>query len=197
MILNYYEKRLLKVLMANPNINTRKFIELSGIGRNSFYKYVERLEASGYVSNRQVKNQLVWFAPKRDKRHDLGMSIVTEPDIIEKRYQKIESLVLNSLKELKKGNISEKIDIYGNAAVLILGTLASMKLISLYRKKRIPDHYVQYTKKLERLLTKISNSKFFSDYGFGKVAVDSLTHDAESKLEEFLGIKPETKVSIF
>lgn len=183
--------------MANPDVNTRKFIELSGIGRNSFYKYIERLEESGYISNRQVKNQLVWFVPKRDKRHDLGMSFVTESDILDKRYQKIEFLVLNSIKEVKKRNISEKIDAYGNAAVLILGTLASMKLISLYKKKRTPDYYIQHTRKLERLLAKISNSKFFSDYGFGKVAIDSISYDAERRLEEFLGIKPEGKISIF
>lgn len=196
MVLNYYEKRLLKVLTENPNINTRRFIELSGIGRNSFYKYHKRLEASGYISYRTVKNQLVWFVPERDKRHDFGMSYFTEDDILDRRYQKIESLVLKSLKNLKKGNISEKIDVYGNAVTLILATIDSMRLLSIYRKKKIPDYYAHYTKKLELLLKRISDSKFFSDYGFGRVTVDSLAYDAQRKLEEFCGIKPESKVFI-
>lgn len=196
MILNHYEKTLIKVLTANPNINTRRFIELSGMGPNSFYKYHKRLEASGYISSRQVKNQMVWFVLKRDKKHDLGMTIITEQDVLERRYQKIESLVLKSLRRLKKGNISEKIDVYGNAVVLILAALDSIKLLSIYRKKQVPDYYTHYAKRLELLLRRISSSKFFSDYGFGRVAVDSLAHDAQRKLEEFVGIRPESKVFV-
>jgi hypothetical protein len=75
---------------------------------------------------------------------------------------------------------------------LILAALDSMKLISAYRKKRIPNYYVRYTKKLELLLSRISNSKFFSDYGFGRIAIDSIGYDAENHLEEFLGIRPES-----
>ncbi len=186
--LNYYEKKLIKVLRENPNINTRKFINLSGLGKTSFYKYSQHLEASGYISYRQKKNQVVWFLPQRDKRHDLGMREIAESKVLEERYQKIESLVLKSLRALKKGSISEKIDVYGNAIVLILATLDSMKLISIYRKKRVPDYYASHVKKLELLLRKISNSRFFSDYGFGRVAIDSTAYDAERKLTEFLGI---------
>lgn len=198
MSLNYYEKALIKVLTANPNINTRKFIELSGLGRNTFYKYHKRLEASGYITYKQVKNQIVWFLPKLDKRHDLGISDMAESEALEKRYQKIEYLVLNSFKKAKKVNLTEKIDIYSNAVVLILAALDSMKLISVYRKKRIPDYYGRYTKKLEHLLAKISNSKFFSDYGFGRIAIDSMGYDAENHLEEFLGTRSESgKISIY
>jgi hypothetical protein len=66
-----------------------------------------------------------------------------------------------------------------------------MKLISIYRRKRVPSHYVQFTKRLELLLKKISDAKFFSDYGFGRVAIDSIAYDAEAKLDEFLGIDPD------
>lgn len=196
--LNYYEKKLVKTLTANPNINTRKFIELSGLGKTSFYKYSKRLEASGYISCRQVKNQMIWFIPKRDKQHDFGI-----PDLkagyLEGKYKAIESKILKSLRKAKKKSETEKIDIYSNAVLLVLATLDSMKLVSLYRKKRVPVHYIQFTKKLELLLKKISDAKFFSDYGFGRIAIDSIGYDAEARLDDFLGISPDgdKKISVY
>ena len=197
--LNYYEKKLIKVLQENPDINTRKFIKLSKLGKTSFYKYSQHLEIAGFIAYRQVKNQIVWFLPRMDKRHDLGLSDLEESKILEKRYQKIELRVLKSLREVKKGNVSEKIDVYGDAIVLILATLGSMNLVSIYRKKRVPDYYVKFVRKLELLLKKISDAKFFSDYGFGRVAIDGIAYDAEAKLDEFLGIDPDEgkKISIY
>ena len=189
--LNYYEKKLIKVLQQNPDINTRKFIKLSKLGKTSFYKSSQSLEIAGFISYRQVKNQRVWSLPRMDKRHDLGLPDLEESKVLEKRYQKIESRVLKSLREVKKGNVSEKIDVYGDAIVLILATLGSMRLVSIYRKKRVPDYYVKFVRKLELLLKKISDAKFFSDYGFGRTAIDSIAYDAERKLDLFLGINPD------
>ncbi len=196
--LNYYEKKLIKVLTTNPNVNTRKFIELSGLGRNSFYKYGKRLEASGYISYRQVKNQVVWYLPRRDKKHDLGMPNL-EAKYLGQKYQTIESKVIKSLRKARKKNTTEKIDIYSNAILLILATLDSMRLVSIYRKQHVPTHYAQFARKLELLLKKISDAKFFSDYGFGRIAIDAISYDAEHKLDEFLGILSDDrkKVSVY
>lgn len=189
--LNRYEKRLIKVLQDNPDINTRKFIKLSKLGKTSFYKYSQHLEIAGFISYRQVKNQTVWSLPRMDKRHDLGLPDLEESKYLEQKYKKIESYVLKSLRKVRKGKTTEKIDVYSNAVLLVLANLGSMKLISIYRKKRVPPHYAQFTKRLELLLKKISDAKFFSDYGFGRVAIDSIGYDAEAKLEEFLGIDPD------
>ncbi len=188
--LNYYEKKIIKVLTANPNVNTRKFIELSGIGRNSFYKYGKRLEASGYITYRQVKNQMVWSLPKTDKRHNQGVPEL-EAKYLDQKYKTIESKVLRSLRLAKKKGTTEKIDAYSNAVLLVLATLDSMKLVSIYRKQHVPTHYIQFTRKLELLLKKISNAKFFADYGYGRIAIDSIAYDAEIKLNELLGESPD------
>ena len=197
--LNYYEKKLIKVLTDNPDINTRKFIKLSRLGKTSFYKYTQHLEITGYISYKQVKNQIVWFLPRRDKRHDLGLPDLEEAKYLEQKYQKIESTVIKSLRKVRKSKTTEKIDVYSNAILLVLATLGSMKLVSIYRRKRVPPHYIQFTKRLELLLKKISNAKFFSDYGFGRTAIDSIAYDAEAKLDEFLGIDPDEgkKISIY
>ncbi len=119
--------------------------------------------------------------------------------LMEKRYEEIESKIMKSLQKIRKDNISEKIDVYGNAIVLILATLSSLKLISIYRNKRLPNIYIQFIKKMELLLEKISDAKFFSDYGFGRVAIDNVVFDAEDKLDKFLGINPDEgkKVTIY
>lgn len=196
--LNYYEKKLIKVLTANPNVNTRRFIKLSGLGRNSFYKYGKRLEASGYISYRQVKNQMVWYLPRRDKKHDLGLPDL-EVKYLEQKYKAIESKVIKSLRKARKKSTTEKIDIYSNAVLLILATLDSMRLVSIYRRQHVPTHYVQFARRLELLLKKISHAKFFSDYGFGRIAIDAISYDAEHKLDEFLGISSDEnkKISVY
>lgn len=189
--LNYFKKRLIKVLTENPNINTRKFIKLSKLGKTSFYKASQDLETAGYISYKEVKNQQVWSLPRMDKRHDLGLPELEESKYLDQKYKKIESYVLKSLRKTRKRNTTEKIDVYSNAVLLVLANLDSMKLISIYRRKRVPPHYIQFTKRLELLLKKISNAKFFSDYGYGRIAIDSIGYDAEAKLEEFLGINPD------
>lgn len=196
--LNYYEKKLVKTLTINQNINTRKFLELSGLGKASFYKYTKRLEVFGYISYKQVKNQMIWAVPKRDKQHDLGI-LPLEVKYLEQKYKTIESKVLKSLRKVRKKNETEKIDVYSSAVLLVLTNLDSMKLVSLYRRQRVPAHYVQFTKKLELLLKKISAAKFFSDYGFGRIAVDSIGYDAETRLNEFLGISSDEgkKISVY
>lgn len=197
--IGWHEKKLIKVLEENPKINTRKFIKLARLGKTTFYKYSQSLEESGYISYKQIKNQRVWDLTRRDKKH-LGLpDFYTEQKLVEKRFQVIKSKIMKSLQKIRKDNFSEKIDIYSNAIVLILATLASMKLISIYRKKRLPNSYIQFIKRLERLLEKISDEKFFSDYGFGMLAIGDIAYDAERKLDGFLGINPGEgkKVSIY
>jgi hypothetical protein len=121
---------------------------------------------------------------------------LTQESILEKRYQAIESKVLASLQKMRQGNISDKIDIYGDAVVFILAHLGSMKQVSIYRRKRVPLHYTKFVKRLEQLLEKISDSKFFSDYGFGRTAIDLIGIDVETKLDEFLGIKQDKKAEV-
>jgi hypothetical protein len=198
--LTYREKKLIKVLEENPDINTRKFIELSGLGKTTFYKYSDRLEISGYISFHMIKNERVWRLVRKNKKQDLGLQDLDDPQkLMEKRYQEIESKIMKSLQKIRKDNISEKIDVYGNAVVLILATLASLKLISIYRNKRLPNIYIQFIKKIELLLEKISDAKFFSDYGFGRVAIDNIVFDAEDKLDKFLGINSDEdkKITIY
>jgi len=194
--LNSYEKQLVKVLEENPDINTRKFIQLSKLGKATFYHYSQILEASGYIAYKTVKNQRIWYLVRRDKRHDLGVTDL-EDSILEKRYRSIESKVMKSLAKIRKGNMTDKIDVYGDAVVLILANLGSMRLVAIYRRKRVPPSYAKFTKRLELLLEKISDSKFFSDYGFGRTAIDVVAYDVESKLDEFLGIKKDKKVSVY
>jgi len=193
--LNDYERQLIKVLDANPDINTRKFIKFSKLGKSTFYQYSQILEASGYIAYKTVKNQRIWHLVRRDKRHDLGVPDL-EDSILEKRYHTIESKVMKSLAKIRKCNMTDKIDVYGDAIVLILANLGSMKLVSIYRRKRVPQSYVKFTKRLELLLEKISYSKFFSDYGFGRTAIDIIAYDVESKLDTFLGIR-DRKESIY
>lgn len=194
-----YEKKLIKVLEENPDINTRKFIKLAGLGKTTFYEYSERLVISGYISYQKVKNERIWQLTRRNEKHDLGLLDLEESQKLVEKYKKIESKVLKSLQKIKKDNISEKIDVYNSVIVLILATLGSMKMISIYRQKRMPSSYVQFIKKLELLLEKISDAKFFSDYGFGLLAIQDIAYDYEIKLDKFLGINPEEgmKVSIY
>jgi hypothetical protein len=178
----------MKTLEENPNINTRKFIKLSKLGKATFYQHSQILESSGYIAYKTVKNQRIWHLIRRDKRHDLGVPDL-EDSVLEKRYHTIKSKVMSSLRKIRKGNMTDKIDVYGDAVVLILANLGSMKLVTIYRRKRVPPSYVKFTKRLEFLLEKISDSKFFSDYGFGRTAIDIIAYDVESKLDKFLGIK--------
>lgn len=193
--MNDYEKQLMKTLEDNPNINTRKFIKLSKLGKATFYQYSQILEASGYIAYKTIKNQRIWYLIRRNKRHDLGVSDL-EDSVLEQRYQIIKSKVMRSLAKIRKSNMTDKIDVYGDTIVLILANLGSMKLVSIYRRKRIPQSYSKFAKRLELLLEKISDSKFFSDYGFGRTAIDIIAYDVESKLDEFLGIN-DKKVSIY
>jgi hypothetical protein len=147
-----------------------------------------------------IKNERVWRLVRKNKKQDLGLQDLDDPQkLMEKRYQEIESKIMKSLQKIRKDNISEKIDVYGNAVVLILATLASLKLISIYRNKRLPNIYIQFIKKIELLLEKISDAKFFSDYGFGRVAIDNIVFDAEDKLDKFLGINSDEdkKITIY
>ncbi len=196
MVLNSYERHLIKILEENPDINTREYIRLAKLGKTTFYQYTQILESSGYIAYRTIKNQRMWYLPRRDKRHDLGVQDYEE-SILEERYNVIESKVMSGLQEIRKGNMTDKIDVYGNAIVLVLSTLASMKLVSIYRRKRVPPSYNKFVKRLELLLEKISDARFFSDYGFGRTAIDMIAFDVESKLDEFLGIKDNKKVSIY
>ncbi|TLX83605.1 MAG: hypothetical protein E6L00_00490 [Thaumarchaeota archaeon] len=191
MVLNDYQKKLIQVLEDNPDINTRKFIKLARLGKTTFYEYSQGLEEAGYISYNKVKNQRVWYRTRRNEKHDLGLSDFEESQRLVEKYKKIESKVLKSLQKVRKENISEKIDVYSNAIVLISATLGSMKLISIYRHKRVPNSYLQYIKKLERLLEKISDGKFFSHYGLGVVATDDIAYNAERMLDKFLGIDPD------
>ena len=183
------------MLDANPDINTRKFIKLSKLGKSTFYQYSQILEASGYISYTTVKNQRIWHLVRRDKKNDLGVQDL-EDSVLEKRYRTIDSKVMKSLAKIRKGNMTDKIDVYGDAIVLILANLGSMKLVSIYRRKRVPQSYTKFTKRLELLLEKISDSKFFSDYGFGRTAIDIIAYDVESKLDNFLGIQ-DRKESVY
>lgn len=194
--LNDYQRQLMKILEENPNINTRRFIVLSKLGKATFYQNSQRLEDLGYIGYETVKNQRIWCLVRRDKRHDLGMPD-REESILEERYKTIESKVMKSLAKIRRGNMTNKIDIYGDAVVLILAHLGSMKLVSIYRGKRVPPRYTKFTKRLELLLEKISDAKFFSDYGFGRTAIDIIAHDIESKLDKFLGINKDKKISSY
>jgi hypothetical protein len=196
MTLNHYERQLIKVLEANPDINTRRFIVLSKLGKTTFYQSSQILEASRIIAYRTVKNQRIWHLVRKDKRHDLGVQDL-EDSVLEERYRAIKSKVMKSLRRIRKGNMTDKIDVYGDAVVLILATLGSMKLVSIYRRQRVPPSYAKYTKRLELLLEKISDAKFFSDYGFGRTAIDIIAYEVETKLDEFLGIKKDKKESIF
>jgi hypothetical protein len=199
MALNDYQKKLIQVLEDNPDINTRKFIKLARLGKTTFYEYSQGLEETGYISYKKVKNQRVWYRTRRTEKHDLGLSDSEESQRLVEKYKKIESKIMKSLQKVRKDNVSEKIDVYSNAIVLILATLGSMKLISIYRHKRVPDSYLQFIKKLERLLEKISDSKFFSHYGLGVIATDDIAYRAERMLDKFLGIDPDEgkKISIY
>lgn len=196
MWLSNYEKALIKVLSEHSDINTREFIRLSGLGKLTFYRYIRILEASGFIEYKMNKNRKIWNLVRRDKRHDLGMPDLERFDL-DKKYFRIHSTVMDSLRKIRKDKLTNKIDVYGDAVVLIATNIASMNLLTIYRNKRVPPSYVKFTKKLELLLEKISDAKFFSDYGFGKTAVDVIAFGVESRLEEFLGIKRDRKQSIF
>ena len=196
--LNFREKKLIKVLEKNPNINTRKFIKLARLGKASFYRHAQNLETSGYISHDDVKNERVWHLI-RGNEHDLGLSPSEESKNLEERYQKIESRVIQSIRKVRKENFSEQADVYSNAVLLILAHLGAMKLISIYRRKQVPLYYSQFVRKLELLLGKICDKEFFPHYGVGRIAIDSIGYDAEAKLNKFLGIDPDEgkKVSIY
>ena len=102
--MNDYAKQLIKTLDENPNINTRKFIKLSKLGKGTFYFYSQILEASGYIAYKTVKNQRIWYLARRDKRHDLGVPDLEE-SILDKRYHTIKSKVMQSLAKIRKGDI--------------------------------------------------------------------------------------------
>lgn len=194
--LSDYEKTLIKVLSERQDVNTREFIRLSGLGKLTFYKHVQILEASGFIEYKTVKNRKIWHLIRRDKRHDLGMPDRESFDL-DKKYFRIHSTVMDSLRKIRKDKLTNKIDVYGDAVILIAANIASMNLLTIYKNKRIPPSYTKFTKKLELLLEKISDARFFSDYGFGKTSVDVVAFGAEARLEEFLGLKRGRKESIF
>lgn len=186
--LNHYEKRLIQVLEEHPKINTREFIRLAELGKTTFYKYSESLETAGYISYEQIKNERIWYLRKTTKKNLYMPSFEESKKYMEDRYEQIEFKVLQSLRKVREDNLAEKLDVYSNAILLILGTLDTLKLVSIYRKKKVPDVDVKLARKLERLLEKISDEKFFSSYGLGRSAIESIALDSESKLDEFLRI---------
>lgn len=190
MSINWRAKKLMKILGKNPNINTRKFIKLSHLGKASFYKHAQNLEKLGYLSHIKIKNQLMWYL-KESKEDDHRLSPEEESKNLEERYKKIESKVMDSIKKVRKDNFSEQADVYGNAVLLILAYLGMMKLVSFYRKKQVPLFYDDFVRKLEHLLEKICDKEFFPHYGVGRMAIDGIGYDAESKLDKFLGIDPD------
>ena len=180
---------MLKVLEKNPKINTRKFIKLSHLGKASFYRYAQRLEILEHISHDDIKNERVWYLTG-DKKDDLGMP-AEESRNLEKRYQKIESKVIQSIQKVRKENFSEQADVYSNAVLLVLANLGAMKLVSIYRQKQVLLYYEEFVRKIELLLEKISDKEFFPHYGVGRIAIDGIAYDAESKLDQFLGIDPD------
>ena len=188
--LNDREKKLMKVLEKNPNINTRKFIKLAHLGKASFYRYAQRLEILGHISHDDIKNERVWYLTG-DKKDDLGMPTSEESRNLEKKYQKIESKVIQSIQKVRKENFSEQADVYSNAVLLVLANLGAMKLISLYRQKQVLLYYEEFVRKLELLLEKISDKEFFPHYAVGRMTIDGIAYDAEAKLDKFLGIDPD------
>ena len=190
MSIHWREKKLLEVFEKNPTLNTRRFIELSHLGKASFYKHVQNLETLGYISHIKIKNERMWYL-RESKEDDHGLSPVEESKNLEERYKKIESKVIQSIKKVQKDNFSEQADVYSNAVLLVLAHLGSMKLISFYRKKQVPLFYEDFVKKLELLLEKICDKEFFAHYGVGRMAIDGIGYDAEAKLDKFLGIDPD------
>ena len=187
--LNFREKKLLKVLEKNPKINTRKFIKLAHLGKASFYRYTQRLQILKHISYDEIKNERVWYLTG-DKKNYLVMP-AEESEVLEKRYQKIESKVLQGIRKVRNENFSEQADVYSNAVLLVLSHLGAMKLISIFRHKRVPLYYGEFVKKLELLLEKICDAKFFAHFGVGRIAIDGIAYDAEAKLDKFLEIDPD------
>lgn len=198
MSIDWREKKLMKVLEKNPNINTRKFIKLSHLGKTSFYNHIQRLEILQHISHVKIKNERIWYLT-RGKESVPGLSPLEESKNLEKRFQQIESKVIQSIKKVQKDNFSEQADVYSNAVLLVLAHLGAMKLISFYKNKQVPLFYEEFVKKLENLLEKICDKEFFPHYGVGRIAIDGIGYDAEAKLDKFLGIDPDEgkKISIY
>ncbi|MEM2160737.1 MAG: hypothetical protein QXN55_07280 [Candidatus Nitrosotenuis sp.] len=191
-----YEKALVDVLSKHPDINTREFIRRSGLGKDTFYNHLRTLESAGFIEYKMIKNRKVWTVARKDKEHGFGMPDPESFDL-DKKYFRIESRVMASLRKIRKAKLTSKIDAYGDAVVLIAANIASINLLTIYRNKRVPPSYAKFTKRLEILLEKISSERFFSDYGFGKTAVDVVAFGAESRIDEFLGIKISRKKSVY
>jgi len=196
--MDWRDKELMDVLGKNQTLNTRKLIKLSHLGKASFYKHVQNLETLGYISHIKIKNERMWYL-KGSKKGDHGLSPAEESKNLGKRFQQIESKVMQSIKKVQKENFSEQADVYSNAVLLVLAHLGAMKLISFYRNKQVPLFYDEFVKKLELLLEKICDKEFFPHYGVGRIAIDGIGYDAEIKLNKFLGIDPDEgkKISIY
>ena len=188
--LDWRDKELIKVLGKNHSLNTRQLIKLSSLGKESFYKHAKNLEKLGYISHIMIKNERVWYL-RGSKEDDQGLPPAEESKNLEERYKKIESKVIQSIKNVQKENFSEQADVYSNAVLLVLAHLGAMKLISFYGQKRVPLFYEEFVRKLELLLEKICDKEFFPHYGVGRIAIDSIGYDAEAKLDKFLGIDPD------
>lgn len=184
--LNRYEKRLIQVLEEHPKINTREFIKLAELGKTTFYKYSQSLELAGYISYEQIKNERIWYLRKTKKKDLHVPSFEDSKKYMDDRYDQIETKVLQSIRKVREDDLAEKLDVYSNAILLVLGIIDSMRLVAIYNNKQVPDIYVKFTKRLERLLEKISDEKFFPHFGMGRSAIESIALESEAKLDEFL-----------
>jgi len=190
MSLNKYEKRLVDILEKNGHLNTRKFIELADMGKQTFYKYTKSLELDGYISYEKIKNGKVWYLMKKKKNDDWGMMNFEESKkMMETRFEELESKILGAIKKAKSGTVNDKVVGYGDSTLLLLSTLGLFKLIYHYRKKRVPDVDIRFENKIEKLLEKITDAKFNPEYGYGRLSIDHVIRTTEERLNEFLGIK--------
>jgi hypothetical protein len=190
MSLNRHEKHLIDILEKHPNINTREFIKLADLGKTTFYKYTDSLQKQGYISYEEFKNQKEWYLMKKRKTDDWGMTSFAEnKKTMEKNFDELESKILKSVVKAKTGKVNDKVVGYGDSTLLLLSHLGLMRLIYYYRKKHMPNSYIQFENKIEKLLEKITDAGFNAEHGYGRLAIDHIIRTSEERLDEFLGIK--------
>ena len=198
-MLNKYEKKLITILESNPHITTRKFVELANLGKATFYKYTKTLENNGYISYEKIKNRNEWYLMKNEKNIIFNpINYDSTVDNFNKRFDEIKSKVTQAMKNAKQSRKTNDMIIgYGDSVLLILSILSQFKLIYYYRKKHVPDEYVKFENKLEKLLEQITDEKKFPEHGYGRLSIDQVIRETEDRLGEFLGItKPVPKETI-
>lgn len=180
--LNKYEKTLLGLIIKYPGINTRELIKKAGIGKPTFYKYIESLLKMKLITCEKVKNKKIWTPrmPKEKNPEDLIKHRIKE-------IQLFESIVRKAIKKIQNGNEYEKLTIYPTAiSTIILYQVAIKIAIASRQGVDIPDYWNVVLNSLEKLLNEVVSTSSVETLSFAMKQVNKTYVIGLKQMEDYI-----------